>query len=90
MLTRRQAVISSFLVLSAGGIGATAARLLASEPSAERADCPGKITCPLTGEQVCKDQCPLGAEGVTEAAGGGTVSDATAQAGVPSCCAKDG
>ncbi len=89
MLTRRQAVISSFLVLSAGSIGAAAARFLASEPSAERADCPGKITCPLTGEQVCKDQCPLGAEGVTEAASG-TVSDATAQAGVPSCCAKDG
>lgn len=27
--------------------------------SSERADCPGKIACPLTGEEVCKDQCPL-------------------------------
>jgi hypothetical protein len=26
---------------------------------AMRGDCPGKITCPLTGEEVCKDQCPL-------------------------------
>ena len=26
----------------------------------ERPDCPGKIICPLTGELVCKDRCPLG------------------------------
>lgn len=25
----------------------------------ERADCPGKMVCPITGEQVCRDQCPL-------------------------------
>jgi hypothetical protein len=25
---------------------------------AERPDCPGKIVCPLTGELVCRDQCP--------------------------------
>ncbi len=24
----------------------------------ERVDCPGKIVCPLTGELICKDQCP--------------------------------
>jgi hypothetical protein len=24
----------------------------------ERTDCPGKITCPLTGEVICRDQCP--------------------------------
>ena len=28
----------------------------------ERPDCPGKIICPLTGELVCKDRCPLGAD----------------------------
>lgn len=27
--------------------------------STERADCPGKVICPITGEEVCKDQCPL-------------------------------
>ena len=27
--------------------------------STERIDCPGKVICPLTGEEVCKDQCPL-------------------------------
>ncbi len=21
--------------------------------------CPGKVVCPLTGEEVCKDKCPL-------------------------------
>jgi hypothetical protein len=26
--------------------------------SAERIDCPGKITCPQTGQLVCRDQCP--------------------------------
>ncbi len=27
--------------------------------SNERADCPGTVTCPINGEEVCKDQCPL-------------------------------
>jgi hypothetical protein len=26
---------------------------------AGRTDCPGKIVCPITGEEVCKDKCPL-------------------------------
>lgn len=38
-------------VLTLGGLGLAAA-------SSERADCPGKIVCPLTGKLVCKDQCP--------------------------------
>lgn len=25
----------------------------------DRVDCPGKVVCPLTGEEVCQDQCPL-------------------------------
>ena len=31
---------------------------LASADS-ERPDCPGKIICPLTGQPVCADKCPL-------------------------------
>jgi len=27
--------------------------------SDQRADCPGTVTCPIDGEEVCKDQCPL-------------------------------
>ncbi|MEE8153401.1 MAG: cation transporter [Phycisphaerales bacterium] len=29
----------------------------------DRPDCPGKIICPLTGDLVCKDRCPLGVNG---------------------------
>ena len=29
---------------------------------AERSDCPGKVICPLTGQEVCKDRCPLTAK----------------------------
>jgi hypothetical protein len=41
-----------------------AAGCATSEPGAmgvmgEREDCPGKIVCPLTGEVICADQCPL-------------------------------
>lgn len=25
---------------------------------AEHPDCPGTITCPLTGEEICRDECP--------------------------------
>ncbi len=25
----------------------------------QRPDCPGRIVCPLTGEEICKDRCPL-------------------------------
>ncbi len=38
-----------------------------------RPDCPGQIICPLTGEPVCADRCPLGRSG-------GQSED------VPSCC----
>ena len=30
-------------------------------PLAERADCPGLVACPLTGQLVCRDRCPVGA-----------------------------
>jgi len=25
----------------------------------EQSACPGRLVCPLTGEEVCKDECPL-------------------------------
>lgn len=58
MLTRR------VLLGSVLGLGATALALGAmalSQTATDRPDCPGKIVCPLTGELVCKDRCPLGA-----------------------------
>ena len=44
----------------------------------ERPDCPGKIICPLTGQLVCKDRCPLHEN--RESAPGSTQK--------PSCCSK--
>ena len=45
-------------------VGLAAAYPLAKASNgAERSDCPGKVVCPLTGEEVCKDRCPLAAKG---------------------------
>lgn len=44
------------------------------ETSAVRPNCPGKIVCPLTGELVCEDRCPLGER------------QTKAQAAAQSCC----
>ena len=40
-------------------LGGTVLAIGISQASDQRADCPGTITCPLTGEEVCKDRCPL-------------------------------
>lgn len=53
-------------LLLAGGV-------FAYHVSTTRADCPGKIRCPLTGRVLCADQCPV-------------TADATATAEVPDCC----
>lgn len=56
-------------------VGIAAAAYAVTSPSAtERTDCPGKIVCPLTGNLVCKDRCPLG-NGATSS------NDA-----LPTCC----
>ena len=43
---------------------------------ANRSDCPGQIECPLTGDLVCKDRCPLTNAAISE-------TEIT-----PSCCVK--
>lgn len=53
---------------------AATAYAISSSSSTDRVDCPGKIVCPLTGEPVCKDRCPLGEENDKE------------QSVLPSCC----
>lgn len=40
-------------------LGGTVLALGFSAAGTQRDDCPGTITCPLTGEDVCKDRCPL-------------------------------
>lgn len=42
--------------------------------SSTRADCPGQIICPLTGQPVCIDQCPM--------------SKTAGKAEKPSCCKR--
>lgn len=45
---------SAVTLLAVAAFGAM--RLAAVSP--DRPDCPGKIVCPLTGQLVCRDQCP--------------------------------
>jgi hypothetical protein len=46
-------------ILSLGGLAlATAGAFGIAGAATKRADCPGKITCPITGEVICRDQCP--------------------------------
>jgi len=48
----------SIVIWTASGLaGAVAAG--ATTMHQARADCPGKIVCPATGELVCRDKCPL-------------------------------
>lgn len=49
-----------------------------------RSDCPGKIVCPLTGEEVCRDRCPLG--GASTAGATETALSLKDEADLPPCC----
>jgi hypothetical protein len=56
-MLKRIVSIAALFAISAG-VTAYAAVVAQSD----RPDCPGKIICPLTGDLVCKDRCPLNAE----------------------------
>jgi hypothetical protein len=62
---RKAAVWAAVAAVVLGG-GASAYKLanaggdVASLFDPNRPDCPGQIVCPLTGDLVCRDQCPLG------------------------------
>lgn len=75
-MTRRNLLLSvgGLVTLAVAALGA----ILAS-PMTDRPDCPGKIVCPLTGELVCKDRCPLNAASAKEAS-------APAADELPACC----
>ncbi|GJQ27816.1 MAG: hypothetical protein HBSAPP02_28480 [Phycisphaerae bacterium] len=45
---------SSVVLLTVAAFGA----MRWATTSTDRPDCPGKIVCPLTGELICRDQCP--------------------------------
>lgn len=44
--------VGGLIVLAMGAFAVNAA-------NSERADCPGKVVCPINGETICKDECPL-------------------------------
>ena len=54
MRTRKNLILAAASLV---GIVAVTGIVLA-QASTERPDCPGKITCPQTGEIICRDQCP--------------------------------
>ncbi len=67
----RKRILHVVIVLAIGA-GVTA---YAATARSERTDCPGKIVCPLTGELVCTDRCPLGKQGAVD-----QISE------LPACC----
>lgn len=69
-MTRRKMLASTLGLV--GGVAAVLGAMAFAKPTAERADCPGKIVCPLTG----KDRCPLGAQ----------KTDAKEDNSIPACC----
>lgn len=58
---KRLTITSLFGVLALGLVAA-AYPLATAKTKAQRSDCPGKVVCPLTGEEVCMDRCPLTAK----------------------------
>lgn len=79
MTKRRNIVIWTALGFA---VAVAAGATTMQQARAGRADCPGKVVCPLTGELVCRDRCPLGA---------GTTPEAeVSQASRPSCCVGAG
>ena len=68
-------LMTPITLIAAAAIAATA-YAVSSSSSIDRADCPGKIVCTLTGDLVCKDRCPIGSD-----------TD-VANADTPSCCAS--
>ncbi len=57
---RTLALRSAVAVLALSGLAALPLAFAGARQ--ERSDCPGKVVCPLTGEEVCKDRCPLAAK----------------------------
>ena len=65
------------VILSAAAAGVTTYATTADR--SERPDCPGQIVCPLTGEPVCADRCPLS-----------KLSVHNHRSALPACCRNPG
>lgn len=58
-MTKRRTIVTWTTLGLAAAVAVGASTI--HQARASRADCPGKIVCPLTGELVCRDECPLNA-----------------------------
>lgn len=56
-LTMLKAALWTVATIAALAGGSSAYQLVSASP--QRANCPGRIVCPITGEEVCRDRCPL-------------------------------
>lgn len=71
---RKTLIALAVLALVGGGVAIASSGTsddVLKDPN--RADCPGLIECPLTGELICADECPL-------------ANGEEADADVPPCC----
>jgi len=62
-MTKSLAIAGVIGLLSAG-----TGSMAVSVAETSRSDCPGMIVCPLTGEDVCADRCPVEAMNTPSAA----------------------
>lgn len=80
---KKLALTSLFGLVALVGLAAAYPLASASGTKETRSDCPGKVTCPLTGEEVCKDRCPLAAKNDAKEA------LASVEAELPPCCRNE-
>ena len=52
---RRLAVVLCLVAIALGGLATYSLAFAGGEQST----CPGKVVCPITGDEVCQDECPL-------------------------------
>lgn len=66
---KKLTLTSLFALVAVAGLAAAYPLAQANGSKETRSDCPGKVVCPLTGVEVCKDRCPLAAKktGLTRA-----------------------
>ena len=84
---KKLALTSLFGLVALVGLAAAYPLASASGSKNTRSDCPGKVTCPLTGEEVCKDRCPLAAKKTDAAKLTDTKETlASEEAELPACC----
>ena len=58
----KKRVLMVLMLMAVASVALAASGLVAGNATpSERASCPGKIVCPLTGEPVCIDRCPVDA-----------------------------